>query len=429
MTKSTDAPELVQGRTFGIDIPTSVESFRRAGSDFLTEAFRAAGALSADNSITQIMRCDEFEAGGMGPKLKLDVAYARDAPNLHRTLFVKLPRPFGDPLRQLFAPVVEPEIRLYLLARSSAFPVRTPRLYFGDYDPITASSILITERIAYGADGIEPCHEKALDYKLSDTASYYDALSRAGAHLAGAHRAGRLGAEVDKLFPFDPDAVDVGAAIPYSYSQLNEKLGAVLAFAARAPQLFPPELRNPKFLEGFVDSAPAVLEKESAIRRRLNHASDFVALCHWNLNLDNAWFWREGGALQVGLLDWGATAQMHLAQSFFGMICAAEGAFVNAHRDRLIELWCDVYRRAGGCNIAVDQFREDYKLAVALLGIAWIIDAPTIIATQVADLESLSGREDSRLEKNFLARAQRQIFMLFLNEWRALDIGAAVARL
>ena len=29
-----------------------------------------------------------------------------------------------------------------------------------------------------------------------------------------------------------------------------------------------------------------------------------IALCHWNANIDNAWFWREpDGALRCGLID------------------------------------------------------------------------------------------------------------------------------
>ncbi|WP_159979101.1 MULTISPECIES: hypothetical protein [unclassified Novosphingobium] len=420
-------PTHVPGAACGLAFPTSIETFIGDGPEFLTRAFRATGAMSADNRVTAITRIEPFEGGGMGPKLKLDVTYERGEEGLHEALFAKFPRPFGDSLRALFAPVVEPEIRLYLLSRRPGFPVRVPKLYFGDYDPQTASSLLITERVAYGQHGIEACHDKALDHRLADPLPYYEALSRSGARLAGGHRAGLLGADAEQAFPFDPNAIDAFAAIPYSAEQLAEKLAILQQFAADAPALFPEDLRDPSFLQRFAAEAPLALEREAAVRKSLNHAADSVALCHWNLNLDNAWFDHgKNGTLEVGLLDWGATAQMNLAQSFFGMICAAELDFIAEHRDALLELWAREYTAAGGPAITAQDLRVHYRLSVAVLGVAWMIDAPSIIMRELLDYQDLSGRDDSRLVGNFLARAQRQLLMVFLREWQALDLGAAL---
>lgn len=422
-------PALVKGEATGLLFPTSIAAFEADATGFLTRAFHAQGVLAPDNRVTQVMRMEPFAGGGMGPKLKLDLAYARHEPGLHRELFAKFPRPFGDPLRTIFAPVVEPEVRLYRLSDSARFPVRVPRLYFGDYHGETASSLLVTERIGYGAAGIEPCHDKALDYRLPDALPYYEALSRAGARLAGRHRAGALGPEADAAFPFDPETVDRFAAIPYDAGQLDEKLENLRRFAAEAPRLFPESLRDPDFLAEFCAAAPLALEKETAVRARLNHAADFIALCHWNLNLDNAWFAPGADGLAVGLLDWGATAQMNLAQSFFGMICAAELPFIDRHRDDLLALWAREYREAGGPAINAVELCEHYRLAVSVLGIAWMIDAPSLVMAQVPEWRALEDRFDPRLEGNFLARAQRQLLMVFLHEWRALDLGRALAEL
>lgn len=419
----------MSGEATGLAFPTSIAAFEAGAPSFLTRAFHIQGVLAPDNRVTQVIQIEPVAGGGMGPKLKLDVAYARDEPGLHRELFVKFPRPFGDPLRTIFAPVVEPEVRLYRLSNSAGFPVRVPRLYFGDYHTETASSLLITERVGYGAGGVEPCHDKALDYRLPDALPYYEALSRAGARLAGQHRAGALGPQADAAFPFDPQAVDRFAAIPYDAHQLDEKLEALQRFAAEAPRLFPEDLRDPGFLADFCAAAPLSLDKEAAVRARLNQASDFIALCHWNLNLDNAWFTPAAEGLEVGLLDWGATAQMNLAQSFFGMICAAEIPFIDRHRDDLLALWAQEYRAAGGPAITASDLRDHYRLAVAVLGIAWMIDAPSLVMTQVPEWRTLADRFNCRLEGDFLARAQRQLLMVFLHEWRSLDLGSALAEL
>ncbi|VWX50141.1 hypothetical protein [Novosphingobium sp. 9U] len=424
MNATLARPEFVTGSRSCLEIPTTLDAFEKAGPTYLTELFRASGAIGHDNAVVAIEQWEPFEAGGMGPKLRFDVRYAQEEPGLHRALFAKLPRPFGDPLRELFAPVVEPEIRLYQLTRNAAFPVAVPKLYFGDYDPQTASSLLITERIRFGESGIEPCHDKCLDNRLADPLPYYEALTRAGARLSGSHRAGLLGPSADEAFPFDPDAVDVGAAIPYTPEQLAAKMDVLLAFAAEAPQLFPEGLADPELLHRFASDAMEVLGRERELRRVLNTAPDYVALCHWNLNLDNAWFEpAPAGGLSAGLLDWGATAQMNLGQSLYGMLCAAECEFLAKHRDGLIQLWAEEYRAAGGPAIAVKQLHDYYALSVALLGVAWIIDAPSIVMAQLPEYRELSGREDPRLEGNFLGRAQRQLLMVLLSEWRELEIG------
>ena len=173
-----------------------------------------------------------------------------------------------------------------------------------------------------------------------------------------------------------------------------------------------------------------MLRLEMAIRTYLNTASDCVALCHWNMNLDNAWFWKDGqGELNAGLLDWGSVGQMNLAQGLYGMTCAAEADFLNTHREDLLALFVDEYARSGGPLLDVEELGFMYRLSVAVLGIAWILDAPSLIEAEIPDFARLSGRKDPRLRENFLARAQLQLLVVFLNEWQAGNIGAALKKL
>jgi hypothetical protein len=69
-----------------------------------------------------------------------------------------------------------------------------------------------------------------------------------------------------------------------------------------------------------------------------------------------------------------------------------------------------------------------YRLSVAVLGIAWILDAPSLIEGELPDFARLQGRRDPKLRSSFLARAQLQLLMVFLNEWQAEDIGEALRR-
>jgi hypothetical protein len=420
-------PESVKGGQTGLMFPTTIEPLLAMGAEFLTDAFRRTGAISASNRVTSIVKSTEFYGGGMGRKLLLSVTYDLTEAGVHRDLFVKFPRNFGDPLRELFGPLMEQEVRFALLSRLEGFPVAVPKCYFADYDAHTKSGILITECIEYGHGAIEPRHDKCLDYRLPDPLGHYEALTRAMARLAGFHKSGRFGAGIDEKFPFDPRKIDIGARIPYTPEQLQGKLEKLKSFAAEHPQLFPDFVGSKDFLDRFEREAPLVLEHELAIRRYLNEKVDYVALCHWNMNLDNAWFWRDtAGELHAGLLDWGSVGQMNVAQAFYGMYCAAETSFLNEHKRNLILLFVDEYHRNGGPAIDAAELAYLIKLSVAVLGIAWILDAPSLVEGEIPDVHLVEGRFDPKLENNFLARAQLHLLIVLLNEWRVDHIGAAL---
>jgi hypothetical protein len=426
VTPPDAGPSMVRGDATGVDFPTGVDAFHAAGAAFLTRAFRATGALSPDNAVVEIVATKEFFGGGMGRKLWLDVRYARAEEGLHTALFAKFTREFGDPLRDLFSPVMQPEVRFALLSRAPDFPVRVPTCYFGDYSATTQSGLLITERVPYGHDGIAPLQDKCLDYAMADPLDHYQALTRAMAALAAHHRAGRFGAVVDSAFPFDRAVIEAQPMIPFDSVELAQKLARLRRFAAQAPQLLPQVVRDAEFLDGFCRDAMVVVEREAALRAHVNGQDAMIALCHWNMNVDNAWFWRDGDVLRCGLLDWGGVAQMSLAMAFVGMTCAAETDFLAAHEAELIDLLLADYRAAGGPAIDRQAFMTALKLSIALTGVAWMLDAPALVEAEIPDLTQIEDRFDLRLRDLFLPRAQLQLMTLFLDSWRRLDIGAAV---
>lgn len=422
---SSDNPKQVIGANTGIAFPTTVEQLLSAGPDFLTLAMQATGALTRDNAVTAIAASREFHGGGMGRKLWLDVEYTRREPHLHTRLFAKFTREFGDPLLDLFGPLMEPEIRFALLSRQAGFPIRVPRCYFADYSAAPICGLLITERVPYGEHNVLPCPVKGMDWQLDDPLPYYSSLMTAAATLAGSHKSGRLGPDLKTMFPFDPDAIDPGSRIPYTPDALAGQLVRIREFISAAPQLFPGV-----DAERFIAEAPIVLELEDAIRNALNHASDMIALCHWNLNLDNAWFERQpDGSLSAGLLDWGSVGQMNIAQSFFGVTCAADPDFLARHESNLIKLFVDHYAAAGGPIISTDKMHALVKLSMAVLGVAWMLDAPAIVARELPGYASVANRFDPRFTENFLARAQTHLLWVFIREWSRQDIGGALRRI
>lgn len=419
------APDEVKGQNLGVAFPTSVEPLRCAGPEFLTRAFHASGALSRDNRVLQITGFNEFFGGGMGRKIKLTVAYEHARPGLHNQLFVKFTLDFGNPLRALFAPIMEPETRFALLSMQPDFPIAVPRCYFADYDIETQSGILITECVAFGVPPNETFYDKCLDYRMPRPLVHYQALIRTVAGLAAAHKSGCFGAAVDRQFPFVHGQVREHDLIPYTATQLTEKIAALRAFVDRYPRLIPAEIVAPEFIERFAAEAQQYLQHERHIKRHLNSWHDGIALCHWNANVDNAWFFTDkDGALRAGLLDWGSVGQMNVAQSIFGVLCAVEVEFWDRHANELIALFAEEYTRRGGPALDVAELSAQTHLFVALLGIAWMIDAPAIIAAQLPGLAPGDDRFTPTVRDNFLARAQLHLLTVFLNAWRRGDHGA-----
>lgn len=417
----------VTGDALGLRLPTHAGALREGGASFLTEAFRASGALAADNRVTRITQCEECPGGSTGRKLLLAVEYARCAAGLHRDLFVKFSRDFDDPIRDRGRTQMELEIRFAQLSRMSGFPIAVPVCYYADYHAASGTGVLITQRIGFGREGIERHYDKCRDDELPEPLAHYQALLTAVARLAGAHKAGRLPAGISEQFPFDPSRLTVGERAPYTAKQLQNRVARYAEFALAHPALLPTNLRTPAFIVRLSEEVVRFPEHERAIRANLGSRPEFVALCHWNANVDNAWFWRGGqGQLECGLMDWGCVSQMNVAMAIWGALSAADTALWDRHLDELLALFVAEFRRCGGPALDLAVLKQQLMLYVALMGLTWLLDAPAYLRMLVPDLADVQSRHDPRIRDNEAARTQLQMLTTFLNLWETQDFGGVL---
>lgn len=166
----------------------------------------------------------EIEAGSTGRKAMLSVDYDEPAPELPTELFVKFSRDFDDPVRDRGRTQMESEVRFAVLSRAPRFPIAVPRPQFADYHRRTGTGILITERIMFGANGVERQYHKCLDYEMPEPLEHYRALLVALARLAGTHRAGGLPAALTAHFPLDVRAATVGPRAAHPGAQLGRRV-------------------------------------------------------------------------------------------------------------------------------------------------------------------------------------------------------------
>jgi len=403
---------------------------RAAGEEFLTEAFRNFGSISPDNRIVRLTRAEPFEGGNSGQKALMSVEYAHWEPGLHANLFVKFSRDFTDAFRDRRRHELEAEVRFATMSRIAGFPINVPAACFADFHRESGTGILITQRIAFGSDGIEPLLSKCMDHNLAEPLAYYRAIVTTLARLAGAHKSGLLAPQVDVYFPFDPETAAADDPIPWNERQLRELVARYAAFAASCPQLLPPHLTAPQFITRLEHEAVRFLRHEAAIKRFLQAERDFIALSHYNANIDNAWFWRDAhGALQCGLFDWGRVRQMNVAYALWGCLCAASADIWESHLDELLALFTDELHARGGPRLDVTELMLHLHFYVATMGLAALIDAPRLVLARLPEAAGAYGPLDPVFRKDEVARGFLHVFTAFLNLWQTHDFGASLDRL
>ena len=392
--------------------------------------FAPSGALAPDNRVVRIIQFDDCVVGGAGRKLLLSLVYEKPAVNLPTELFVKFSRHFEDPIRDAPRFHMESEVRLAALSRTPGFPVAVPRCLFADFHRDSGTGVLITERVAFGTGTIERHYLKCMDYQMPEQLAHYRALIKALARLAGTHKAGRLPGSIEQKFPFDLEKALGGDRIPYNLERLQKRVGRYAQFASRYPQLLPQNVRSSGFIERFSQEAPRFLEHELAVRRFLHSNRDLIALCHWNANCDNAWFWRDHpGELQCGLLDWGSVGQMPVALALWGCLSGAERQIWDNHLDELLAVFVEEFRGCGAQMLDADELKTHLLLQVSLMGLAWLLDAPLLIEREISDLHQIVSRFDPRFTVHETSRVQLHIMTNFLNVWESRDLGMILDRL
>jgi hypothetical protein len=419
-----------RGDALDLDFPAHGDALRAASEGFLTQAFRTTGALSATNSIAAITHFEECSGGSTGRKLLLSVRYAQPAHDLHEDLFVNFSRDFDDTLRDGARIQMEREVQFALLSRAPGFPIAVPVCYFADFHHASGTGILISQRVAFGIEGIEPLYEKCLDYRMPEPLLHYRALVHALAHLAGTHKAGRLPPFVERDFPFDASQLAVSRREPYTPQQISNRVARYADFAATYPRLLPENIRSPGFLARLADEAPRFMSLAPGAMDKLASEQNLIALCHWNANVDNGWFWRNAaGELECGLMDWGNVSQMNVAMALWGCLSAAETDLWDKHLHELLDLFVFEYASCGGPDISTQNLKLHLLLYAAAMGLAWLLDAPSLLTRLVPDLAEVESRFDVRIAGNETARAQLQFLTVFLNLWETQDMASVLRQL
>ncbi|HYX99851.1 MAG TPA: hypothetical protein VE908_09930, partial [Mycobacterium sp.] len=397
------ADRWVIGDHLGLSMPADPDALRAGGTAFLTDAF---GAYGVDNPVTRITQFDDVPGGSTGRKVLLRVEYAKPGPRTH--LFVKFSRDFDNPVRDRGKTQMESEVLFAGLTREPGFPITVPATQFADYHRDSGTGLLISERIQLGANGIERQYHKCLDYEMPEPVAHYRALLTTLGRLVGGHRSGRI--PVGDQFPVDMQGAQVGERAPISHEKLTHRLDQVADFAATGSGLLPANIRSSEFISRLRDDAPRFLQHEPALWDYLADHPDYIALCHWNANVDNAWFWRDhNDVLLCGLMDWGCAGQMNVAMALWGAMSGAETDLWDHHLDELLDLFIDEVRRCGGPDLGLQELKRQVMLYVGIMTVAWLLDIPALIRKRFGDAVATLTRKDPAVKDDESIRAPLQM--------------------
>jgi hypothetical protein len=417
----------VAGDIFGLEIPADPETLVADGTDFLTRAFHASGALAADNRVCRIAEVEEFLGGGTGRKLVLTLAYELPQPALTEQLFIKFSRNFANELWDRARFTMISEANFAVLSRSQDFPVPVPACLFADVESESGTGLIITECITYGRNGVEALYPKCLDYTVPEPVEHYKAILKGLARLSGAHRGGRLSPEFDNKFLYDREQASAVFTIRVPEEKLIQRANRMFDFIERYPKLFPENVRAPEFREQFVRDIPDLVAAQDRIGEVLYGNPEFIAFAHWNANIDNCWFWRDGeGALQCGFVDWANAGQISVAQSVSGAISGAEPYIWNEHLDELLVVFVEEYAVQGGPRLSLDEMRLHSLLIVAVSGLSYSMGAPIAIARDIEKIDAIESYRDDCFRAHENARIQLHMMTKMLNVWQTRRLGDVV---
>ena len=208
---------------------------------------------------------------------------------------------------------------------------------------------------------------------------------------------------------------------PYTADQIRNRVARYADFAAGYPQLLPASIRSDEFIAQMVKEAPRSIENADAIRAALKDgARDLTAFCHWNANIDNAWYWRdERGDLACGLTDWGNVGQLNKVTAIQSSLVFAEPGFLIENLGQFFELFSKEFENAGGGPLDPVALELQFALQTIAGGLQWPLDTVPLIERHVPDLATVIDRFDPRTEDDEFVRTQLHLLRGYLMLWQS----------
>mmetsp|Transcript_47238 Transcript_47238/g.113310 ORF Transcript_47238/g.113310 Transcript_47238/m.113310 type:complete len:731 (+) Transcript_47238:119-2311(+) len=456
------------GMFYGLDFPFNEEMLMQFGAAWLTRAFHAAGTLEADNAVTRVIREPTIKVttGNNGSKFLFEVEYKKPSPDLHTQLFAKVPHPFDGTTKtdRLSTSVHKQPMEFEELNTSrlleGTLPVKIPKYYFADISNETSNFILIVERVSF-ADRIDSLdfgapkererkhlkpfecegpYDKCIDWTLrGDASEYYYCLIRAGAKMAGLYKTGKLGSIEVLSKHFENWAgrpIESWGMHPYCTGKPPQMFEKELEMAGNfiwdtAKVLYPKYVTLGSFQKKFKTTMMTLNAYSAESTWYRNSDDKYIAMCHNNLNVDNAYFWRdEEGKLDLGIFDWGHMSAKGLGYKLWPWLYCGDHDTLTKHLDGYLACLVDTYQEYGGPELDKEVIRVQFVLS-ALEQMFGLISAVPHIYRMCAKkhFATIQDRWDPRIAANIQGQSTLRLYIHVMNsivriiqEWKGAEM-------
>ena len=89
----------------------------------------------------------------------------------------------------------------------------------------------------------------------------------------------------------------------------------------------------------------------------------------------------------------------------------------------VVALFVAEFEGCGGPRLDIGELERHLAVYVAMMGLAWMLDAPRLIQAKVPDLAAAEHRLDARIQESERARSQLLIMTTFLSLWEREDMS------
>ncbi|CAL1147233.1 unnamed protein product [Cladocopium goreaui] len=184
-----------------------------------------------------------------------------------------------------------------------------------------------------------------------------------------------------------------------------------------AKAVMPDEITEPRFLQDWKQEILEVAEYANELGCFLSGGGsespqDYVGLTHNNLQIDNAFFWRnEQNEVEVGLLDWGILGCGPLSGAMQGCISGASTEVLLEHRDVFLRAFIDSYAENGGPRLDLERFKTMSNLQMLMWSMNITSNVSQVLKfTRPTEWAEIKDWMDPRLLDRFQTRAHTTQF-------------------
>jgi len=299
---------------------------------------------------------------------------------------------------------------------------------FNEWEPLDfAGKYVGARRPALDAYLIEGPYDKCMDWCLrSSPVEYYLALVRAGARMAGLHKAGRMGDPnilASQFEDFSNKSAEVFGVNPKGCTgqppaQLKAKINMAIKFWTEdAKAIFPKFCQDKAFQDQFTETM-FLLNGYSAESLYWRHNDqDYISLTHNNLNVDNAFFWRdENGELDLGVLDWGSMGQKGLGFKMWWWLYCCDFNTLSEGMEAFLQCFVDNYVEYGGPVIDKEVLRLQFIISAFEQMFGLISAVPQIYRMcNKKEWPSMETRYDRRIGENIDGKSSLRLYLQVMN--------------